>query len=610
MRDFVPLRPPTEPTLNRLFAAGVARHGALPALVHRDGGRWIARSYDDVAAEVRRLAQALDALGVSRGDRVVLLSENRPEWAVADYAVLALGGVTVPLYPTLPAAQVAPIVHDSGAHVVVASTVEQAGKVLDACAAMPEVAHLVVCDAVDDALAGRAAREGVMVHHYGELVARAIDDEAWLDELRARADAVGPDDLATLIYTSGTTGAPKGVELTHFNLAAMVAATVQHGSITLHAGESALSILPLSHVFERAADYLFWQGGVAIHYAQSMKTVARDLEEVRPHHMIAVPRLFEKSHAAVTGTSGVKGRIARWAVGVGARVVEARTHGRAPSAALRAQYAAADRLVYSKLRERVGGRMRTFICGGAPLAPAAAALFHAAGMPIYEGYGLTETSPVLAANRPGDVRLGTVGVPYPGVELRIGAEGEIQARGPSVTRGYWRNPEATAAAFTADGFFRTGDVGHFDADGFLHVTDRLKDIIVTAGGKNIAPQPLELLVSASPWVAQAIMLGDRRPYPVMLVVPDFEALDAWASDAGIDATDRAAFAMHERLRELLEREVHARLAGLARYEQPKKVAVLPAELTIEEGLLTPSLKVRRRAVEARFRDVIERLYAG
>ncbi|HEY0969680.1 MAG TPA: AMP-binding protein, partial [Gemmatimonadales bacterium] len=282
----------------------------------------------------------------------------------------------------------------------------------------------------------------------------------------------------------------------------------------------------------------------------------------------------------------------------------------APSARARAQHAIADRLVYAKLRERVGGRLRTFICGGAPLAPAAAALFHAAGMPVYEGYGLTETSPVLAANRPGDVRLGTVGVPYPGVEMRIGDESEIQARGPSVTRGYWRNPDATAAAFTADGFFRTGDVGHFDADGFLHVTDRLKDIIVTAGGKNLAPQPLELLVSASPYVAQAIMLGDRRPYPVMLVVPDFEALAPWAADAGIDATDRASLATHHRLRELLEGEVHSRLAGAARYEQPRKVAVLTQELTIEEGLLTPSLKVRRRAVEARFRDVIERLYAA
>ncbi|HEY0970851.1 MAG TPA: AMP-binding protein, partial [Gemmatimonadales bacterium] len=316
MRDLIPLDPPADPTLNRLFAAAVARYGALPALAHRDGGRWIARTYEGVAVEVGRLARALDGLGVAAGDRVALLAENRPEWAVTDYAVLALGGVTVPLYPTLPATQVAPIIHDSGAHVVVASTVEQATRVLDGCAAMPEVAHLVVCDAVDDALASRAAREGVILHRYGELVSRAIDDEAWLDELRARADAVGPGDLATLIYTSGTTGAPKGVELTHFNLAAMVAATVQHGSIALRAGDVALSILPLSHVFERAADYLFWQGGVAIHYAESMQTVPRDLAEVRPHHMIAVPRLFEKIHAAVTGTPGAKGRIARWAVDV------------------------------------------------------------------------------------------------------------------------------------------------------------------------------------------------------------------------------------------------------------------------------------------------------
>jgi long-chain acyl-CoA synthetase len=451
---------------------------------------------------------------------------------------------------------------------------------------------------------------GVTPHRHENMVDDADDDAAWAEALRVRADAVAPDDLATLIYTSGTTGVPKGVELTHFNLAAMVAATVQHGSIALEPGQAALSVLPLSHVFERAADYLFWWGGVAIHYAEGMPTVARDVGEVRPHHMIAVPRLFEKIHAAVTGTPGLKGRIARWAVRVAHEAVEARTHDLALAGGTTVQLALADRLVYARLRARMGGRLQTFICGGAPLAPEVGALFHAARMPIYEGYGLTETSPVLAANRPGDTRLGTVGVPYPGVRLRVGEQGELQARGPSVTRGYWGNPEATAAAFTPDGWFRTGDVGHVDADGFVHVTDRLKDLIVTAGGKNLAPQPLEQLVAASPYVAQAIMIGDRRPFPVMLVVPDFDALAVWAEEADVDAADRAALAAHPRLRELLEREVRERLAAAARYEQPKRVAVLPAELTIEEGLLTPSLKVRRRAVETRYRDVIEGLYAA
>ena len=608
MPAFTPLVPPGDDTLVRVFLSAVARHADRPALAVRRAGRWHAQSYVEVAACVRRVARVLAELGVQQGDRVALLSENRPEWAQADYATLLLGAVVVPVYPTLPAGQVAPIVRDAAARVLFASSAEQAEKVLAERAAIPELAHVVLFDGPAPALARRAGEAGVRLHDWAALLDAATDDDAWRAALEERAALVAPDDLATLIYTSGTTGVPKGVMLSHYNIAAMIAATAQHGSITLAPGECTLSILPLSHVFERAAGYLCFHGGITIHYAESAQTTVRDIAEVRPHHVFAVPRLFEKIHAAATTAPGLKGKLARRAAQVAHDVTLLRQRGLAPAGMLALEYALADRAVYSRLRARVGGRLRTFICGGAPLRAEVAALFHAAGMPVYEGYGLTETSPVLTANRPGAMRLGTVGVPYPGVQLRLGDEGEIQARGPSVTRGYWRNEEATRAAFTADGWFRTGDVGRFDADGFLQITDRLKDLIVTAGGKNVAPQPLEQRVAAAPHVAQAVLLGDRRPYTVMLVVPDFEVLAPWARAHGLDPADRERLCADPRVVAHFTEEVERRLEGSARYEQPKKVAVLPVELTVENGLLTPSLKVRRRALEERFRELVQRLY--
>ncbi|HEX9107292.1 MAG TPA: long-chain fatty acid--CoA ligase, partial [Longimicrobiales bacterium] len=442
-----------------------------------------------------------------------------------------------------------------------------------------------------------------------------------------------------LIYTSGTTGAPKGVMLTHAHLASMVAATRQHGSLVLAPGEVTLSILPLSHVFERAASYIFFGSGVTTLYAASMQTVPRDLAAVRPQHVVAVPRLFEKVYDAVAGAPALKGKIARWAARTAVSYMDALTSGRAPSAALRARHALADRLVFRVLRQRVGGRLKTFICGGAPLEPHIGALFHAAGMPIYEGYGLTETSPVIAANKPGHVRLGSAGVPYPGVEVRLGEQAEIQVRAPGVFSGYWQRPEASAAAFTPDGWFRTGDVGAIE-NGFLLVIDRLKELIVTAGGKNVAPQPLEQRVISSPLISQAVLLGDRRPYLVMLVVPEFAALEAASEPGlldraaaalhageGLRPAERAAAAMHELAGSSAERAANAlhegsaliqRLAAevasclhdTARVERPKRIAILPQEFTVDNGLLTPTLKVRRRAVERAYRELLDELYAG
>ncbi|MFW6331399.1 MAG: AMP-binding protein, partial [Gemmatimonadota bacterium] len=477
----------------------------------------------------------------------------------------------------------------------VKATVEQLQKVLAIRHKVPALTHLVVMDAAPGTLGA------------GETWAELMEAPPE-PHFREAALDVRPDELATLIYTSGTTGQPKGAMLTHANLAYMVAATRQHGSVPAAAGEVALSILPLSHVLERAASLYFWDTGVVLAYAESMDTVAENLLEVRPHVMVSVPRLFEKIHQKVVAGGGARGRIARWAADVGARVVDRRLAGKRVPPGEALQFRVADRLVFTKLRERTGGRLRSFISGGAPLAADVARLFFAAGMPIHEGYGLTETSPVLAVNQPGAVRLGTVGRPYPGIRLRIGPENEIQARTPGLMRGYWKNPDATDRAIDRDGWFHTGDIGELDEDGFLRITDRLKDVVVTAGGKNIAPQPIELHATRSPFVNQAVVIADRRPFPILLVVPDWERVEDRAAADGVPLRDREAAATDPWVVRLLEQQTLGRMDRFARHETPKRIAVLADELTVEEGLLTPTLKVRRRRVEERFADLIVSVY--
>jgi long-chain acyl-CoA synthetase len=587
-------------TLTKLFFGGVDRFASREALREKRRGEWRSLTYAETSERVLALASQLAAWGVGRGDRVALLSENRPEWAIVDYAALLVGAATVPLYPSLPAEPIGAILRHAEPKAIFASTPGQIAKIAHVRDQLSPALRVIGFD---------AQPEG------GEQLPALLEaapplEPAEREAIREAALAISPGDVATLIYTSGTTGAPKGVMLTHGNLATMIAATRQHGSIPVEPGDIALSLLPLSHVFERAADYYYWDSGVAIVYAESFERVAANLEEVRPHVMLAVPRFFEKVHARAMEATGIRQTLLEWAVRVGGRYVDARLGGRRVPAAVALQYRLADRLVFSKLRERTGGRVRVFISGGAPLSAEVARFFFAAGLPVYEGYGLTETSPVLTANRPGQTRLGTVGVLYPGIELKLGEQGEILARAPTITPGYWKDPEATARAFDAEGWFHTGDVGRFDADGFLSITDRLKDLIVTAGGKNITPQPLELEATRSPYIAQAVLIGDRRPYPVLLVVPDFDAVARWAREQGLDLPDHAALAHDPRVQELVRSAALGGLGGFARFERPKKLSVLSEEMTIEGGLLTPTLKVRRRAVEARYRELIEALYAG
>jgi long-chain acyl-CoA synthetase len=589
-------------TVPRIFLAGVDRSKG-DALMHKDGAEWKGIPFPEVEARVSRVAAALEAAGIAPGDRVALLSENRPEWAIVDYAVTGMGAADVPLYPTLPANQVAYILKDSGARAVFVSTRAQLDKIAEIRGELPDLRLVVAFDEP-----GGAADVGRFADVLDE--GKRLIESGSATPFRQRANAVGRDDVATLIYTSGTTGSPKGVMLTHFNLASNVAAAQQHDVLRPQPGDVALSFLPLSHVFERMVDYWYWDAGITIAYAESMEKVVDNLVEVRPTVAVSVPRLFEKIYARVVGGSGLKGAIAHWAVRVGGRVVDERMAGREPGGALAFQARMADRLVFSKLRARTGGRLRTFISGGAPLSAEIAGFFFAAGLPVYEGYGLTETSPVIAVNKPSAVRLGTVGTIFPGVEARIGDQGEILARGPNIMKGYWNNPAATAEVIDADGWFHTGDVGELDADGFLKITDRIKNLLVTAGGKNVAPQPIENVAAMSPYVAQVVMIGDRRAFISLIVVPDFENLVPWAKAHGITATGRAELAADPRVQALIEQETIGRLHGFARYEMPKKVAVIPDEFTIDDGSLTPTLKIKRRVVEQRYHDLIESLYAG
>jgi long-chain acyl-CoA synthetase len=570
--------------------------------IRRDD-RWVALSYRELAERVHAASIGLRELGVGDGDRVAILSENRPEWAITDYACLAARATDVPIYPTLPAHQIEYILRDAAAVAIVVSTAAHLEKVQAIRDRLPALRHVIAFD-VD------AREPGVLP--FDELLACGRSALARHPDWRARALAASPGDLATLIYTSGTTGDPKGVMLTHGNIASNVTTCV--GLFDFGEGDECLSFLPLSHIFERMfGHFSMFHAGVVINYAGSIDTVAADMRELRPTMMASVPRLYEKIFSrvldSVRASSAPRRRIFAWSRRVGESWVDRTLAGVPVSPTLSLQRRLADRLVFAKLRARTGGRIRFFISGGAPLSADIARFFFAAGMPILEGYGLTETSPVMAVNTFGHTRLGTVGRPIPGVDIRIAADGEIETRGPNVMRGYFGKPDATAAALDPDGWFRTGDIGMLDPDGYLRITDRKKDLIVTAGGKNIAPQPIENLAKASKFVSNAVMLGDRRPFPIMLIVPNAEPLKAWAARHGLPAGDLEELVRLPDVHTKLEREVRKTLRDLAQFEMPKKFLLLPKDFSVEGGELTPTLKVRRRIVEERHRSAIEALYA-
>jgi long-chain acyl-CoA synthetase len=572
------------------------------ALRAKRGGQWADTGYRALADSVQDLSLGLLELGVRRGDRVAILSENRPEWAITDYACLAARAADVPIYPTLPARQVEYILRDSGTAAVVVSSAVQLEKVLSVRERLPALAHVIALD-------GDATGAGVL--RFEDLLAQGRSARDRHPDWHASALSAAPDDLATLIYTSGTTGDPKGVMLSHGNIASNVTTCVALFSFT--AEDECLSFLPLSHIFERMfGHYCMFHAGVVINYAENVDAVTANMLEIRPHLMASVPRLYEKIYARVLDnvrtSSPLRKRIFAWGRRVGEEWAELTIEKRPVPAGLRAQKVLADRLVFAKLRKRTGGRIRFFISGGAPLSREIARFFYAAGLPVLEGYGLTETSPVMAVNTFQHHRLGTVGRAIPEVEIRIAADGEIVTRGPNVMCGYFNKSQATAEAIDEEGWFHTGDIGMVDADGFLSITDRKKDLIVTAGGKNIAPQPIENLAKSSKFVATAVMIGDRRPFPVMLVVPNATQVKGWVEHKGLADGDLELLLGLPEVRQKIEREVRMTLRDLAQFEMPKKLLLLSRDFTVESGELTPTLKVRRRVVEERHRAAIEALY--
>jgi long-chain acyl-CoA synthetase len=585
-------------TLVNLFFAAIEQYQKADALRYRAEEGWRSISHAEVLERVRRLSLLLESIGIVRGDRVAILSENRLEWAIADFACLCSGVIDVAVYATLPAAQVQYILEDSGARAIFVSGADQLAKIREIRGSLPQLETVISFDQVDGA-------EHLSLE---EAYARGheIETKGGGNGFKQRATAAQPDDVATLLYTSGTTGQPKGVMLTHNNIASNTIAA----SLLLKPGtdDVVLSFLPISHIFERMVDYWLFFSGATLAYEGSLDRVAKSLAEVQPTVAAGAPRVYEKFYARILSAKGIKRKLVFWARRIGLQWAEIRLAGREPPLAVRMQHALADRLVFRKVRQALGGRIKYFISGSAPLSPEIASFFYAAGVTILEGYGLTETSPVTNVNLPGGMRIGTVGPPIPGTEIAIAEDGEILVRGPQVMKGYYNRPEATAQVIDADGWFHTGDIGEIDQDGYLRITDRKKDLIVTAGGKNIAPQPIENLVKLSRFVSEAVMVGDRKPYPVVLVVPNFETLEAWARTQGIPTDDRAALIADPRVHARVEEDVMRKLSALARFEQPKKIALLPREFSIERGELTPSMKVKRKIVQEHYADVLESLY--
>jgi long-chain acyl-CoA synthetase len=593
---------PKPNTLTGLYFEAIEAYQAPNAYQYKVGGTYTPISHAAIEKRVRRISLGLGALGLKADDRVGIISENRPEWAIADWACLCGGMADVPIYPTLPSDQIVHPLNDSGATLLFVSTEEQAAKAVAVRAELKTVRTIV--SFVDPAPPGVD-----LTFHDLESSGAALDDAASAAAWKAAALTVKPGDLATLIYTSGTTGLPKGVMLTHDNIASNVGATRQRFAMV--AGNVALSFLPLSHIFERTGDYTFFAGGVSIAYAESIDTVPFNLSEVRPHYVMSVPRLFEKMYARVleNALSGgpLKARIFHWAAAVADRWADEQLAGRTPGGLLAWQYSLAQKLVFSKLLARTGGRMQYFVSGGAPLAPSINKFFYAAGLTILEGYGLTETSPVIAVNCDEAFRIGSVGTPVAGVEVLIAEDGEILTRGPHVMRGYYNRPDATAEAIDPQGWFHTGDIGVIE-DGFLRITDRKKDLIVTAGGKNIAPQPIENRVKTNKYVSQAVMIGDKRKFPAILIVPEWDALEKWAATENIIWTERRQLLEMPTIQMKMDKEVHAELAGLASFERPKKIALLEHDFSIDGGELTPKLSVKRKVVDEKYKTLIDGLY--
>ena len=594
-------------TLNELFATAVRRRASEIVMRFKRGKQWLEITGAELDERVRNVALGLHALGVQPGERVALLAESSPEWSLTDYAILAVGAVNVPIYPTQAVDQVEFILRNSGARILFVSTNRQLKRVAAALDALKkDRPRIILFEEPKDA--------GKDVLALSELEKRGAEERTrqpkLFEELAAKAQ---PDELATIIYTSGTTGDPKGVMLSHRNL---VNNAINSGQVfELRPTDVALSFLPLSHVFERTVLYIYMLYGVQICYARGVEYVGEDIKEIRPTVVTAVPRLFEKIYATINKRASDqppwKQKLFHRAVKLGRAAAVLQDQGKRVPLGTKLELKALDKLVFSKWREAIGGRLRFFVSGGAALPSDLAYIFLGAGIIILQGYGLTETSPVVSFNRPGANRIGTIGTPIPGVKVRAAADGELLVQGDNVMQGYYRMEDESAQVLKEydDGlWFHTGDIGTIDADGYIRITDRKKDLLKTSLGKYIAPQPIENLIRGIPMVEQVIVIGNARKFAAALIVPNLDALRTYAKTLSLEVKEAAQLAQHARIVEYFKKKVDEVTRELAPHEKIKKIALIPQEFTIEGGELTPSLKIRRKFVEDKYRDVIDALY--
>ena len=591
-------------TLASMFWHRVERDGDRPAQQFKAGGVWRTRTWREVGEAVRELATGLLALGRQKEDAVAILSASRPEWVQADFAAFSAGCRTIPIYPTYPPDLIQYIVNDAGVKTLFVEDPAQLAKVLEVQGKMDGLEQIVV-------IQGYQGEPSSQIMTWDGLRRLGHDNvERLKSDLAGRVAEVAPTDIATIVYTSGTTGPPKGVVQTHGNHMGTLDSAARMAGI--EGGDTHLLFLPLAHSFARLESFIGVHRGLTTAFAENIDKLRDNLPEVKPHFICSVPRVFEKVYAGVIAKaeagSPLKKKIFHWAVRVGREVSKLQQAKRPVPAGLAFKHRIAHKLVFSKLHEALGGRLRFAVSGGAPLSKEIAEFFHAAGILILEGYGLTETCPSLTFNRLDNFRFGSVGQAQPGIEIKIAADGEILGRGPNIAQGYFKKPEATAEVFLPDSWFATGDIGRLDGDGFLYITDRKKDLIVTAGGMNIAPQNIENLLKGDPFISQAMVHGDKRPYPVALLTLNPEELAKFAKEQGILDTDPASLAKHPKVVERVSRIVEERNGELQSYAKVKKFSILPTDFTVENGLLTPTLKVKRKIITEKHRELLDSLY--
>ncbi len=599
-----PLLPDEPHTVAEIFTKAAARHDRADALNFKKDGKWHQISSREIVQFAEEIALGLYSLGIRKGDKAAILAANSPEWTLADAGCQFAGVLDVPIYTTLAPNSVSYILNDSASKLLFVDTLASYERIAQSLAECPTVEHIVFFDGtvdIEGSMSLDRLRELGREHAAG-------DGSELAEHLRT---SVKPEDIATLIYTSGTTGEPKGVMLTHNNIISNV---IDAGEkYTFSSEDRPLSVLPLSHIFERSAMYLYILNGMAVHYAESVEKVPENLGEVRPTIFVGVPRIFEKVYAKAKLKAAQGGRLKEkifdWAIGVAKEfAVRSVSDGGLPLL-LKLKHSIADRLVYSKFRDFFGGRLRSCITGGAALPDEIYLIFTGAGVPIMQGYGLTETSPVITSNNPEAARLGTVGKPIRNMQVRIAVDGEVEAFGAGVMLGYYNKEQATRDTFTEDGWFKTGDIGEIDADGFLKITDRKKELFKTSGGKYIAPSPIEQMIRSSRFVNQVVLVGNERKFAAALIVPNFEMLESYAKHKGIKPMSQSEFCKDARIINLFERQVAAATKGLAKFESVKKIALIENEMTVESGELTPTMKLKRRVIDEKYKDVIDQIYS-